>query len=163
MKNLETLRTSELLKLTVQIKTELRNRHVLRSENSPTGDWAEYLFCEAFGWEQMPNSVKGYDATDSDGRRYQIKSRRLHRRNASRQLSALRNLQQKPFDILAGLLFNEDYSVFRAALIPYELIPARIRVSRHTNSALFKLHDAIWDLPDVMDVTVKMRQTALQL
>jgi len=37
----------------------------------------------------------------------------------SRQLSALRDLRSARFDFLAGVLFAEDYSVMRAAIIPY--------------------------------------------
>jgi hypothetical protein len=43
---------SELLALYVAVMEELRERDVLRSANNPTGDFAEYLFCRAFGWTQ---------------------------------------------------------------------------------------------------------------
>ena len=39
--------TAEILRLFVEIPTELRRRGVVRSENI-TGDLAEYLFCKAF-------------------------------------------------------------------------------------------------------------------
>src|SRR5690606_22222507 len=80
------LSVAELLVLHAQIGEELRDRGVVRSANNPTGDLAEYLFCRAFNWKQAPNSERGYDAIGSDGIRYQIKGRRIHRRNKSRQL-----------------------------------------------------------------------------
>jgi hypothetical protein len=80
---------AELLALHVAILEELRMKEVLRSANNPAGDLAEYLFCTAFGWTQAGNSAKAFDATGDDGTRYQIKGRRIHRRNRSRRLSAM--------------------------------------------------------------------------
>ncbi len=57
---------------------------------------------------------KGYPA--SGGMRFQIKGRRLHPSNTSRQLSAIRDLDG--FDTLAGVLSDKHYRVARAALIP---------------------------------------------
>ena len=99
--------TAELLTMHAAIMEELRGRNVLRSANNPTGDLAEYLFCAAFGWQQAANSVKGYDALDGAGIRYQVKGRRIHQRNKSRQLSAIRDLDG--FDVLAVVLFDDDY------------------------------------------------------
>ena len=117
--NMGSLSVAELLKLHSQVSEELRDRGVTRSSNNPVGDLAETLFCRALGWAQAPNSEKGFDATGPDGTRYQIKSRRIVRRNTSRQLSAIRNLQDGTFDVLAGILFNKIYEVTRVALIPH--------------------------------------------
>jgi hypothetical protein len=56
------------------------------------------------GWTRENNSAAGHDATDGADTRYQVKGRRLTRHNASRQMSAIRNLDQTPFDQLAGVL-----------------------------------------------------------
>ena len=144
---------AELLALHVQIGEELRVRGISRSANSLTSDFAEYLFCSAFGWEQEPNSKRGYDAKDSNGIRYQIKGCWLHRRRKDRQLSALRNLKKRPFDMLAGILFADDYQVLRAALIPWAVVNEHARYNAHTNSAIFHLRDGVWLLDGVRDVT----------
>ena len=89
----------DLLGLHAGVIEELRRRGVSRSANNSTGSLAEFLFCRAFFWQQASNSEKGFDASDGDGKRYQIKGRRLHRRNKSRQLSAIRDLDG--FDVLA--------------------------------------------------------------
>jgi hypothetical protein len=108
----------QLLEMHGQIMDELRDRKVVRTANAPGGDYAELLFANAFGWALAGNSASGHDAVDADGARYQIKSRRLSRPGASRQLSALRNLPDKKFDVLAGVIFESDYRVRRAALVP---------------------------------------------
>src|SRR5580704_10951675 len=101
---LDSLTVAELLRLHGDVLDELRVRQVLRSSNGPSGDYAERLFCRAFGWENRNNSASGFDAVDRAGVRYQIKGRRLTPTNRSRQLSFMRRLPERPFDILAGLL-----------------------------------------------------------
>jgi hypothetical protein len=155
--DLSSLAVPELLTLHSRIAEELRARGITRSANSPAGDLAEYLFCKAFGWNQATNSVAHIDAIGQDGCRYQIKARRMTRHNKSRQLSALRNLDGGHFDFLAGILFAEDYRVFRAAIIPHAVVLARASFVERTNSHRFLLHDDVWDAPGVRDVTTEMR------
>lgn len=150
------LSVAELLVLHAEIGEELRDRGVVRSANNPTGDLAEYLFCSAFGWKQAPNSERGYDATGQDGTRYQIKGRRIHRRNKSRQLSAIRDIDGQHFDILAGVLFDDDFNVIKAALIPIAFVIERSTFIAHTNSNKFMLRDDVWNAGDVRDVTVQI-------
>src|SRR5580704_157447 len=157
MEDLRNLTPTELLKLHAQVSEELRERGVVRSSNNPTGDLAEYLFCKAFGWTQAGNSHANVDAIGSDGTRYQIKGRRITRYNNSRQLSAIRDLGGGHFDLLAGVLFNEDYVVMRAALIPHAVAIERAKFVERTNSHRFLLHDDIWNAPGVRDVTAELR------
>lgn len=145
----------QLLALHADVMEELRQRGVLRSANNPTGDLAEYLFCTAFEWTQAPNSEKGFDATSNDGMLYQIKGRRLHRRNKSRQMSAIRDFEA--FDFLAGVLLHDDYRVMRAALIPVAVVRDRSTYVAHTSSHKFLLRDDVWDASDVIDVTDNLR------
>lgn len=155
--NLDQLSAVQLLRLHAKIADALRSRGVTRTSNNPTGDLAEYLFCRAFGWQQADNSKANIDAIDDDGRTYQIKGRRVTRHNASRQLSAIRDLEGGHFDFLAGVVFSEDFSVLRAALIPREVVQMRAKFVARTNSHKFILRDEVWDAPDVRDVTDQLR------
>ncbi len=146
---------SQLLALHAANMEALRLRGVLRSANTPTGDLAEYLFCKAFRWKQEDSSTKAFDAQDAIGKRYQIKGRRMHRRNKSRQMSAVRDLDG--FDVLAAVLFDDDYRVVRAAHIPVEVVRERSTFVAHTNSHKFLLQDEVWDVPGVIDVTDRLR------
>jgi hypothetical protein len=154
--NLSELTPSQLLSLHAKLGDELRDRGITRSSNNPTGDLAEYLFCKAFGWTQAGNSQAGFDAFSADGTRYQIKGRRLTIRNKSRQLSAIRNLQNGKFDFLAAVLFNEDYTVLRAAVIPHAVAKYYAKFVVHTNSHKFLLRDEIWSADGVKDVTPQL-------
>ncbi|MGO3743007.1 hypothetical protein [Kerstersia sp.] len=156
---LEACSVADLLLRHTQIHEALLARGVLRSANSPTGDLAEYLFCRAFGWQQAKASERGFDATGADGTRYQIKGRQIGRGNASRQLSAIRDLQGGHFDVLAGVLFGEGFKVLKAALIPVAYVIGKARFSPHTRSSIFMLRDEVWQAPGVRDVTAEIEAT----
>jgi hypothetical protein len=140
-----------------QIGDRLRELNIIRSANNPTGDLAEYLFCKAFGWTQVTRSTAHIDALDQDGTRYQIKGRRITKQNKSRQLSFLRDLQGEHFDYLAGILFSDDFSVLRAALIPCSVVVRLATWVDSTHSHRFLLRDTVWNDPEVKDVTDKLR------
>jgi len=155
--NLSELSVLELLALHASAADELRRRGVTRSANNPTGDLAEYLFCKAFDWKQAAKSQSNIDAIGPDGIRYQIKGRRITRHNSSRQLGAIREMHAAHFDVLAGVLFNEDYSIARAALIPHTVAMERASFVARTNSHCFHLRDEIWNASGVRDVTLELR------
>lgn len=153
----------ELLKAHGAVLDELRRREIVRSANSPVSDLAEILYCRAFGWHRENNSAAGHDATDDTGVRYQIKARRLSKPKGSRQLSAIRNLPDNPFDHLAGVLFDGEFGIIRAALIPIAVVKERAKRSDHTNSWKFLLRDDVWSAPGVVDVTTRIRAVATAL
>jgi hypothetical protein len=153
----------QLLEMYSQIMDELKHRGVVRTTNAPGGDYAELLFSRAFGWKLAGNSASGHDAIDDVGIRYQVKSRRLSRPNTSRQLSALRKLPERHFDYLAGVLFQPDYSVFKAAIIPHDQVVSRSRYADLTKSWTFFLDDHLWSLPGVRDVTKEIAAAASML
>jgi hypothetical protein len=160
--DLAALTPPQLLVLHSQIADELRERGITRSSNSPTGDLAEYLFCKAFRWTQAGNSRANIDALDEAGIRYQIKGRRATRFNKSRQLSAIRDMAGAHSDFLAGVLFKEDYTVLRAALIPHSIVLVGATYVSHTNSHRFLLRDDIWNAPGVRDVTKELQSASFQ-
>lgn len=146
----------DLLTLYGQIIDELRDRRVVRTANSPVGDYAEQLFSKAFQWKLQGNSAAGYDA-EFDGVLYQIKARRISRRNPSRQLGAIRRLPEKTFDMLAAVLFDEHFTVVRAALIPHEVVLLHAKRVEHTNSWRFILDDKVWQMSGVKDVAAALK------
>lgn len=158
------LSVADLLKNYGMLLDELRQRKIVRSANNPLSDYAELLFCIAFGWRQLNSSSAGCDAVDDQNKiSYQIKARRLTAFNTSRQLSAIRNLNSTPFDYLAGLLVDKDFQVLRAAIIPFTVVQERCVRSRHTNSWKFLLLDEVWRVPGVRDVTPELKIAAQAL
>ena len=155
MSHITRMTLRRLLGLHAGIMEELRRRGVARNENNPTVNLAEFLFCRAYSWQKAPNSEKGFSARDRGGTRYQIKGRRLHPRNESRQLSAIRDLHG--FDMPAAVLLDREYRVFRAVLIPCAVVRERCKFDRHTNSYRFMLTDDVWDDARVTDATGELR------
>jgi hypothetical protein len=151
------LSVAELLRLQSDIISNLRARKVLRSSNSPSGDYAELLFARAFGWKLQNNSSSGFDALDDFGCHYQIKCRRMTPENPSRQLSFIRNLPKRPFDRLAAVLLDASFRVYRAAIIPIEIVQEHATFVAHVNAWRFLLRDTVWQIDGVAEVTAELK------
>src|SRR5437870_1288193 len=101
----------DLLGLYCNVLEELRARGVVRSTNNPVADYTEHVVATALGLTLTRRSASGYDAIDAAGKQYQIKGRRLTPQNSSTQLSAIRNLPARPFDVLAAVMYRADFGV----------------------------------------------------
>jgi hypothetical protein len=157
LSDLSKLTIAELLATHSAVLDELRHRNVIRSKNNPTGDYAEWLVSTKLGLTLEANSVKGFDATDSQGLRYQIKGRRVTPENQSTQLGVIRNLDGKDFDFLVAVIFNEDWQVRCAAKIPHQTITSLTTYRPHVNGHIMHLRPAVFDNPSVEDVTHVLR------
>ena len=153
---LTTQTASQLLAQYAALIEELRRRGITRSSNNPVGDYTELLCEKALSLRTADKSTKGYDATDSRGARYQIKGRRLTRHSDSRQLGVLRDLNSEPFDYLVGVLFTEEFRVFRACHLPISQLPDNSKYVERTNSWRFLLRDSVWSLPGAVDLTARL-------
>ena len=69
----------ELLRLDVQILGELKKRGLVRGNNKPLGDIAEYIVLLARGGILEPNSTKSHDVTTPSGHKIQVKARSMAR------------------------------------------------------------------------------------
>lgn len=161
--NLQERAPSQLLSLYANVLDELLGRKIIGSTNNPVADVAEFLAIRALDLSQAQKSTKGYDAEDTNGKRYEIKGRRLTSHNRSRQLSVIRALEQRHFDYLAGVLFAEDFSVLRACLIPVAVVERTAAFSKHVNGWLLHLRDSLWEEPEVRDITSEVRAIEGQL
>lgn len=148
------LSDADLLKRFADVMQEIRRRDITRGMNNPVADYAESLAAKALNAKVMPQSNTGYDLCGPDNARYEVKARRLNGSNKSRQLSAIRNLHDRHFDFLVGVLFNEDFTVYRAAIVPWEVVKDRAVYRKHTNAWNFQLKDEVWSLPGVKDLTL---------
>jgi hypothetical protein len=157
MTAISSLSPQELLALHARVAEELRERGITRSSNNPTGDFAEFLFCRAFGWTQTGNSHANIDAIGPEGLRYQIKGRKMTPHNKSRQLGSIRDFKGRHFDFLAGAIFTERFEVLKAAIIPYPVVEHCATFVAHTNSHKFIIRDSVWNIEGVKDVTAQLR------
>jgi hypothetical protein len=125
---------------------ELRRREVVRTNDAPSGQYAEWLAQRAFGGVLAPNSVKSYDLTTDAGRRLQVKARVIRdpsRRSGERQLSPFRSFD---FDDALIILFDTSYDVSRGVLLAAETVLDHCRESRHVNGHVLIARDSVLDL-----------------
>ena len=141
------------------LMSALKDRGIVRSANNPVADYTETLVCKALGLTQETSqSQAGYDAIEpASGRRYQIKGRRLTAHNTSTQLSALRNLHERPFDLLAAVAYDQNMDVLYAALIPVDVAIELSRYTAHTNSHILMFRRSLLDDQRVTDITDALR------
>jgi hypothetical protein len=156
--DIRSLSDRELLTLFGGVLEELRGRGTIRSTNNPVADYAEGLCAKGLDLTLATKSTRGYDGIDAYGRRIEIKARRVTPHNSSRQLSAIRGLDDRHFDLLAGVLFDQDFGLVKACLMPYEVVISHSTYVSHSNSWRFLLRDGVWSLPGVMDITHQLRQ-----
>lgn len=152
MAEIKAITDAELLALSVQIADELRERGLVRSGNGITGDYAEKLVADTLGLKLANQSASAYDALGADGTRYQIKARRRGIGRGSRQLGAIRNLDDNGFDQLIAVLFDRFYKVSHAYLIPPEVVRDHARWSRHVNAHLLVLSSLVLADPRIQDI-----------
>lgn len=125
-----------LMRLYAEVLDELNSRSIIRTYNSPVGDYAEWIVAKKLGLELEANSKKGYDAFDSKSKlRYQIKSRweRQAPCPQSRELNVIRNYDSNQFDYLIIVIFDKHFVVKEAYSIPHAVVSEYARYSTHQN------------------------------
>jgi hypothetical protein len=135
---------------------ELRRRQIVRTQNNPLGDYTEWLVAKSLNLDLANNSKAGYDAIDSNGVKIQIKGRRITSKNKSTQLNAIRNLQEKDFDELIAVIYDEHFNINEAVSIPHAVIAEHATYRKHVNA-----HILIIKGPVLSDPSVKCIKHAL--
>ncbi len=150
------LSNSELLQAYAAILSELRKRGVLRSSDNPVADYTEWLVCSKLNLTLATKSTKGYDATAGDGTRYEIKARRITPQNDSTQFSAIRQLHERHFEYLIGVIYEPDFTIRYAAQVPFDLVEPNSRFSNHSNAHFFRLTPTVLELPGIVNITSRL-------
>ncbi len=148
----------DLLRQYSDILNELHDRGIVRTGNNPAADYAEYLIATALSLIPAPTSTKGYDATDKNGIKYQVKARRLTRRSKPTRFGVIRRLDEDNFDYLGAILFEEDFSVSRAMIFPLDYVQQKAFWQAHVNGWILQISDNLWDPTEGTDITDKLRR-----
>jgi len=149
--------TLDLLGLYSDVLTELYERRVVRSVNNPVADYAEYLVTTALALAPAPKSTKGYDAVDREGRKYEIKARRLTPISHPTRFSAIRKLEEHHFDFLVAVLFEQRFLVSKALVFPREYITQKAFWQAHVNAWILPISDELWTSSAGVDITDQLR------
>lgn len=131
IRNLGALSVEELLRFSREAVGELRKRGVVRTENAPAGDYAEWLVMNVMGGELAANSTKSYDVL-AGKERLQVKCRVVTdpAKRSERQLSPFRSWDCESVVIV---LFDERFSVRRMTRLPAEVVKAAARWQEHVH------------------------------
>ena len=144
----------ELLAGYARTLAELRGRGIVRSNNAPAGDYAEWLVWKALGGKLAEKpSEKSWDVSLPSGKRVQVKAR------VTSVLLHAGQLQTSPFrswnfDFAAFvLLAADDYRVTRAALVPVAVVRVVARRRPHVNGDIVMMNTALLGHPEATDLT----------
>lgn len=157
--NLKELSIKELLQLQASVTNELMVRDIVRTQNNPLGDYTEWLVSKALGLELESNSKAGYDGVTSDGIRVQVKGRRITTRNKSTQLSAIRKYSEKDFDELAAVIFDENFEIIHALLIPHKIVGEYAKYREHVNAHILFIKGPILTDPRVKSFKARIHSS----
>ncbi|GAA1214482.1 DUF6998 domain-containing protein [Rhodoglobus aureus] len=132
------LTVGEILHVYTALLVELGRRGLVRTNNAPIGDLAEYACATYYEGELASNSEKSYDLISVDGRRVQVKVRNV--REGTRPSAVFSSIRSTDFDICVFILANASTHTIDAA---YEWTPEEIqahgRFTSHTNSTLIRI------------------------
>lgn len=155
--DLSTFSESGLFSLYRAILSELKSRGVIRTENAPVGDYAEYLVATALGGQLAPNSEKSWDVLAKGGEKLQVKARVVSDppEPGQLQLSPFRSFS---FDsAVIVLLSAADYVVARASKVPRYVIESSAVHRQHVNGKVLVARPEIMGHPDATDLTATLR------
>ena len=92
------------------------------NHNNPVGEYAEFICCAALQLEMADNNKAGYDLSDKEQKKYQIKARRFYEKQEV--VFELRKNKNGDFgfDYLIAIIFGENFLVDKAYMIEREEI-----------------------------------------
>lgn len=143
----------ELLGAYTSILGELRARGLVRTNNAPIGDLAEYACAIVYGGVLALNSEKSYDLVAADGRRVQVKVRNM--RADTSPSSVFSVIRSFAFDVCIFVLIDTESQRVRGA---YEWTVEQVKDNsvhrEHTNGATIRVNQVRrfgTDLTDAVD------------
>jgi hypothetical protein len=161
---LTTASAADLLALQGALLAELRARKILRTNNPPVGDYAEWLVAHALGGVQLEaNSTKSYDLEAAPYGRIQVKGRVLSTpgKSGQRQTSPFRSAN---FDHAALVLISDvDFSVTSAVLLPVAVVKERWNWRQHVKGWTLMMNSPTMTHPAAIDITEGLRHAAASL
>lgn len=154
---------AKLFELYAGVLAELRARDVVRTNNPPAGDYAEWLMAKAFGALLEKNSKKSYDLMTERQGRIQVKARVVSPTPTAGQLQTS-PFRSKDFDVAAFVLFSQsDYEVVAASLVPLSVLEQWWKWNKHMNGYRLHMKAQLMAHPEAIDITGKLRAAAESL
>ncbi len=110
-----------LIRCYLEARAGLQELGILRTGRSLQSDYAEWLVADRLGLTLSENPVeRGFDATDPEGKTYQIKARVVSDLYAPTSFD-FREIETR-FDYLVGVFFDPSFEVLEMVRVPYEVV-----------------------------------------
>jgi hypothetical protein len=158
--DLSSATVADLLAGYAKTLAELRRRGVLRTNNAPAGDYAEWLVQRALGGVLAPNSEKSHDVTLDDGRTVQVKARVVGSppRAGETQTSPFRSWS---FDLGAFVLLDAStYQPVLGVLVPVDAVRIHAKPRPHVNGDIVFIQPPLTTSADAVDITAELQSAA---
>jgi hypothetical protein len=126
-------------------RDELKALGVIRSERSVAGDYGEWIAAQMLDLKLADSGVQaGYDAMDSRGKTYQVKTRIIADINAATSFDM--RLEFHPFDYLVGVLVSPACELLAVFRLPASEVASRAVTNRGSRRLRWtsKCWDAEW-------------------
>lgn len=142
---------------------ELKRRRIVRTDNAPAGDYAEWLVAKTLGGTiAVSTSEKSWDMEAPGYGLLQVKCRLVSTPVKAGQLqtSPFRSWEfdQAAFVMLSG----QDYSVVRAALVPVAAVRAAGQRRDHVGGWVIQMRPSLLEADGAEDITDRLRTAALE-
>ena len=137
------------------LRTYCRSLHLIRQRKlhlpggNPTAGYAELLAEERLGLQLNPPETKGSDARDSAAR-YSYEIKHSFAPQGQPQTGSIKNLENRPFDFLVYLIFNDDLSVREAWKLSHDAVLRHAYYNKSNQAPFLKLtNDVRADAEDI--------------
>ncbi len=151
----------QLLRDYAHVLAELKDRGVTRTNNPPSGDYAEWLCAQALKGRLADNlAEKSYDLVLPSGEKVQVKARVVSTPRTAGQIKTS-PFRSWDFDKAALVLFRDtDYRVEAAALVPRDLVQQHATHVAHVNGEVLRMTPELLAHPSAVDITQELRAVA---
>jgi hypothetical protein len=128
--------TPELLGDWAAVMRALRERGVIRTNNNPVGDIAEFIVAAHVQGERSGSSQAGWDVKAPNGDLIQVKGARQTADNNRSKLGAIR---KDEYHYVIAVIFDEEFRVTEALRIPRDVVEELYPITEHTNAIEIRL------------------------
>ncbi len=135
------LSINNLIKNYLASRKALQDAGILRTDRNLQGDYAEWLVANKLSLKLSESTTqKGFDASDAEGKTYQIKSRMVYAKEQPASFD-FKNFEHR-FDYLIGVLFNKELELIGMIKVPF------LKVVEHSvqnkNNYRFRWHRGLF-------------------
>ena len=154
--NLEAMDRRELVDTYLMLLERLKCRGLMPIYGNLTGGLSEWIACQALSLTPRRGNTRDIDAVSEDGNTtYQIKGRRNEKPNTV-HTGIIHGLELRPFQFLVAIVFDGQYLVHRALVVPYDTVLALAEPNDRNDGHYLKVDADLAGRGDVYDFSCRV-------